>query len=419
MKKFFGRIFGEVFFRHSAVIFASSIFTNIANLVFWLYMVRKLSPEDYGSFNSLISVMMLFSVPLGILQTVITRYVSKFMAHDRQDDVRSLVFYFSKALMAFVLVVLAVLVLFGRQVSLFLQMQNAGLIYLIGFGLVFTSLSAIAMGSLYGLQKFNDIASNIVITGLTKLVAGFSLVALGFRVAGAILGFIASFAASFAFALAQLPSWLKRPFPARSENLLDKKDIFKYFIPAGLSMLSLFLLTNADIILVKHYFTPLEAGYYSVAQMVGKIVLFVPGAIGVVMFPKIVENHAKNMDTIAVLKRCLSAVGVLCGIATVLSLLFPETILKILTGHSHPQALSLVKFFALSMSFFALVNILALYHLSLHNMKYIILLCVVSLSQVAAICLFHSTLDQVLSILFISSAFLLASGLWLAKKEKV
>jgi O-antigen/teichoic acid export membrane protein len=382
-------------------------------------MVRKLDPQDYGVLNSLVSLMMFFSVPLGVLQTVMTRYVAKFMAHDRRDDVKALVFYFAKPLAFFLIFIFFIFILWGKGVSGFLRLQSAGLVYLIGLGLLFGSSAAITMGSLYGLQKFKEVAFNTVASGLVKLGTGFSLVALGFKVTGALLGFILSSILALVFSLFQLPSWLRQPHHHGTKYLLDKKEINYYFIPVGLATLCFFILTNMDVILVKHYFDATSAGYYSVAQMVGKIVLFVPGAVGIVMFPKIVENHAKNLDTYVLLKRCLWAVGGVCGIVTILALLFPGFILKGLTGYTHPQALGLIKFFALSMTFFALVNILMLYHLSLHNMKYIYLLCIVSFFQVAGIWLMHSALEQVLSILLIDSVFLSVSGLWLARKEKV
>ena len=87
--------------------------------------------------------------------------------------------------------------------------------------------------------------------------------------------------------------------------------------------------------------------------------------------PIVVETHSRKMDTRAVLNKCLWAVGLISGLAFFFALFFPNFILKFLTGHSQPEAVSLVKYFALSMAFFALGNILMLYHLSLRNMKFI------------------------------------------------
>lgn len=412
----FKNIMREPIFKQSAFIFASSVFVNITNLIFWLYMVRKLSTEDYGELNSLVSFLMLFSVPLGILQTVITRYVSKFMAHDRKEDVRSLVLYFSKILGVCLAILLLIFVFFARGFSDFLRIHEVGPIYLIGLGIIFGSSASIGMGTLFGLQKFNAAAFNSILAGLTKLGAGFFLVALGLRVFGALLGFVFSFLFSLVLSLFQLPGWLKRLKAEVTAHLPDRTEILRYFLPVGLSTLCFFILTNIDIILVKHFFTSAQAGYYSVAQMIGRIVLFVPGAIGVVMFPKIVENHAKKINTLSILKKCLFAVGGLCGGCAFFALVFPGLILRLLTGQTHIESIALVKLFAVSMSFFALVNILMLYHLSLRNINYVYFLCVVAFLQSVCIWFLHSSLEQVLVILSVSSVLTFVAGLWLARK---
>ncbi len=410
-------ILGEGIFRQSAVLFSSSIFVNILNLVFWLYMVRSLSAVDYGILNTLVSLLTFFSMPLSITQLVITRYVSKFIALERQTDVVALISNFSKLLGSVLVFILVFFVLFSHQIAAFLNIQSVGLILLTGAGVIFGSFSAVTMGTLAGLQKFNDVSANNVVTAMVKLGGGILLVVLGTEVFGALSGFVISLIFSFLFSINQLPEWLKKCWNSFKTPDLEKKDIYGYFIPVGLATVCFFLLTNADVILVKHYFSEVDAGYYSVAQMVGKIVLFVPAAIGVVMFPKVVETHSKNMNTRSVLNKCLGAVGLISGLAFVFALFFPEFILKTLTGHSQPQAVNLVKFFALSMAFFALVNIFMIYNLSIHNMRYIYSLLIVSCVQLLSICLFHSTLEQVLTILVLGAVSLFFLGLWMSEGE--
>jgi O-antigen/teichoic acid export membrane protein len=416
MKRFFKNIFGDVLLKQSALIFTSGMFVNVTNLVFWLYMVRKLSAQDYGVLNSLIALLMLFCVPLNVLQTVVVRYISKFMAHDKKEEARALLLYFAKPLGIFVGVVFVVFILFAHKIAAFLLLERSGLIVLIGFGIAFSSTSILTLGTLVGLQEFNAIALNSALTGVAKLGIGFSLVALGCKVLGAFLGFILSFVMTFVVSLFQLPAWLKASRHKPVAISFDRKEVQRYFLPVGLTTLCFFVLTNIDVILVKHFFSATEAGYYSVAQMVGKMVLFVPGAVGIVMFPKVVATHAKNEDTRFLLYRCLWAVGILCGCVTLGALFFPDLILKTLTGHVYPQAAALVDFFALSMTFFALDNILMLYHLSLHNMKYIILMCCAAVLQVVVIWFVHATLAQVLGILFVNSVFLFVTGCVLTRK---
>lgn len=409
--------FADPLFRQSGLIFASSVVVNIFNLIFWLFMVRKLTPEDYGILNSLVSVLMFFSMPVSILQTVITRYTSRLMAQEKEGEFKYFIFHFVKVMGFFLSLLIIFFILFSPSISIFLRIEGVILIYMVAVGIFFSYFSTIALGILSGLQKFNDVALNSVATGITKLIAGFSLVLFGLKALGALMGFVFSNAVAALLSFYQLPTWLRR-FREKSKTVkLETGEIYGYFLPVSLGLLSFFALTNMDIILVKHFFEPLEAGYYSVAQMVGKIVLFIPGAVGIVMFPKIVDSHTKNEETLFILKKCLGAVSILCGLATFCSFLFPTLILKILTGHSVPMAVSLIKFFSLSMGFFALVNILILYHLSIHEAQYIYVVALLALLQFIGIWFFHSSLAQVIAILLVFSIILFVSGILSALKR--
>jgi len=417
MKRYLKAIISDPIFKQGGLIFVSSLLVNVFNLVFWLYMVRKLVPEDYGALNSLISLFMFFSVPVGILQTVVMRYVSKFMALGAQEQVRIFLAYFLKKIAYFLLVMIVFILCFGHLMAHFLQIEGKGVFYLIAIGILFSSLGTIALGALSGLQKFNEVALNNVAMGTAKLVVGFFLVAIGFKVFGALAGFVFSFGVGLVLSIFQLPPWLKKFKGHIDRGVLDTKEITSYFLPVGLCMLSFYALTNMDVVLVKHFFSPLQAGYYSVAQMVGKIVLFIPAAVGVVMFPKVVDSHVKNGNTTVILKKCLGAVGFLSGVATVCTFLFPVFILKLLTGHRHPEAVELVKYFSLSMGFFALVNIFMIYHLSLHRMGYVYALTVLTVCQFLGIWFFHQSLKDVLLILIFFSIVLFYLGFYFSRQK--
>jgi len=415
MKKRLITFFSDPIFKHGSVIFASSVAANVLNLVFWLYMVRHLAPQDYGVLNTFVSVLMFFCVPVGILQIVITRYTSKFMAHKKIGEVQSLLRYFIKLISIFLGIVMVVLMIGDHYIISFLQINETRLLYAVAVGILFSSFSTITMGALAGLQRFNDVALNGVVSVISKLFFGFVLVAAGLKAFGGLLGFVFSAIVGFCLSLFQLPKGMIKLSALPDPIILDKKDIYGYFLPVGLYTLCFFALTNMDIILVKHFFSPIEAGFYSVAQMVGKIVLFVPSAIGVVMFPKIVDHHARKEDAKAILKKCLLVVGILCGLVSFFALLCPAFILKVLTGHDQPQAISLVKFFAISMSFFALVNIFMIYHLSLRRMRFIYFMSVMTIFQFFGIWLFHNTLASVLLTLTLCSVVLFCFGIYFSR----
>lgn len=417
--KLWGRFVSEPLWRDSGIMFAGSVLVNIFNLLFWLIMVRKLVPEQYAVLNSLVALMSLFSVPLGVVQTVVTRYVSRWKAMGKTEEVGCLLKFFAKRLIFFSAGIALVFLLAGRNISVFMQLPQGPWMVLITLGVVSSAFSTLTMGILYGSQRFLELSLDSVLSGFVKLLGGWFFVVLGWAVLGGLCGFIVGFIVFLVISgfqtVAQFP-FKKGLCP---KHILNRREIYRYFVPTALCVFSLFALTNMDIILVKHFFSPLDAGYYSVAQIMGRIVLFLPSAVGVVMFPKIAEAQAKREAGRDILKKCLSIVGVLCGAAFLLSLVFPDMILKILTGHQNPESVGLVKWFAFSMSFYAVVNIFGLYFLSLHKNGFILVLTCAVCLQAAGFWLFHETLVQVLIILSVVSVLLSGLGVVFMRRLSV
>ena len=66
--------------------------------------------------------------------------------------------------------------------------------------------------------------------------------------------------------------------------------IYKY--AGGLFLANTFfgVMTQADVILVKHHFPPGEAGLYASASIMGKAVMYLPTAIIMALFPMVAAN---------------------------------------------------------------------------------------------------------------------------------
>ncbi len=176
-------------------------------------------------------------------------------------------------------------------------------------------------------------------------------------------------------------------------------------------------LVNSDMVLVKYFFSPSDAGLYSLAQMLGKIFLFLPGAISMVMFPRTSGLNAKNMETVSVLKRSLLYVLGLCILSVLFYNFFPSLVLKILTGKAYPESIVLGRLFSVSMTFFALLYILLMYFLSVKDLRFIKYLVFFTALQLLAIAVFHNNLIQVQLILCINAIVLFCIHLSLLIKN--
>jgi O-antigen/teichoic acid export membrane protein len=199
---------------------------------------------------------------------------------------------------------------------------------------------------------------------------------------------------------------------------INSSDIYGYFYATASVYLCYMILTNVDVLLVKHFFSPLEAGYYSIAQMAGKIILFLPVAVTLVMFPKTSELYAQAKATSHLLKRCLFYVAILCGTAVLVCFLFPDLVIRLLSGKELVECIPLVRIFSVTMLFFALVYTLLFYHLSIHRLNFLYFLVSFTVLQVLLITIFHESLSQVLYIVCGNAVLLFLINAYLAFTQK-
>lgn len=414
--------------KHGSQMFLAVTIFNILSLLYQLYMVRNLNPINYGVLNSLFSVLMIVSIPSGTVQTVVTKFISTFYANNHHERINLLLLSFAKKTSVFGLIIFLILILGSRSISSFLQITSPLLIVILGAITFLSIMLPLAQGGLQGLQKFGYLGLTMITNGCLKLLLGIIFVSIGFGVTGAMSALAISTFIALLLSFIMLASVLPKPLVLTSDSSQDKQnntasemnfpDIYRYFYATASVFLCYMLLTNIDVLLVKHYFSPLEAGYYSIAQMAGKIILFLPVAITLVMFPKTSELHSQSKATSHLLKKCLLYVAALCGTAVLICFLFPGLVIRLLSGQEHLQCIPLVRIFSVTMVFFALTYTLLFYQLSIHRLGFIYSLVLLTVLQVIMITLFHQSLSQVLYIMCGNAMLLFLINAYLAFKQK-
>lgn len=392
---------------------------NLFNLFYHLFMVRYLPPIEYGHLNTLLALFMLISVPAGTVQTTITKFISSFQVQNKYDRTRGLLRHLLLLMFIIGFSFFLLISLGSRLISSFLQISSYGLVILFGLGLLFAMVIPVPWGGLQGLQKFGSLTFNLIINGALKFFLGVLFVVSGFGVSGAMGAIALSYFITTLFSLLMLEIYLpKEESMARQEQNANGSgpsyisEVYLYFFPVGVTLLCFMVLTNIDLILVKHFFTPIDAGYYSIAQMVGKIILFLPLPIIMVMFPKLSSLEAQGKRTLSTLGQNLRIAGLFCIIAAMLGLLFPSFIIRILSGKVYSECIPLVRFFSVNMTFFSLTLILLYYQLSTHERWFLYPLFFSTLIQTGLIVLFHKTLTQVLLVVGITALCLLGGNFY-------
>jgi len=406
--------FNDTVIKHGSIVFLASLLCNIFNLAFWLFMVRKLNPINYGILNSMVSFLAVVSLPVSILQTVLARYFSEFKAKDNKENIKALFKAFLKRISVINFVILLIFFVLSRSIANFLNIENNFFIYLSAFSIFFSNLLVLSISSLQGLQFFPRIALNSVIQGFIKISTGVVLVVAGFNALGAFFAFVFSGFGAFVFSLFQLPKWVlkmkRKEYRVHKPNI-NLTDIYSYFLPVSIALISYTLFINSDIILVKHFFSQSDAGIYSIAQTVGKIILFLPGAIILVFFPVAVHHKTQNKNAVPMTKKSLLFVSALCVTVSLLTFVFPKIALRVIAGKVLNECVPLVRLIIFPMSLFALNYIFIFYNLSVRNTKYIFLFLCLSIIQILAIFVFHQTLLEIVGILTVSSLLAFCVGI--------
>jgi O-antigen/teichoic acid export membrane protein len=411
----------DEFIRHTGLMFIGIGLFNLFNLLYHFFMVRYLPPIEYGHLNTLMALFMVISVPASTVQTTVTKFVSSFQVQNRYDRVKRVLWHLLLLMSMVAFTIFLLIVLGSSRLSSFFQISSQGSIVLMGMVLFFAMVIPVPWGGLQGLQKFGSLTFNLIVNGALKFALGILFVLIGFGVSGAMGAILLSYIVTTFLSLIILKMNLpKGESIAQEEGNPEGSDpsyvseVYKYFFPVGMTLLCFMVLTNIDLFLIKHFFTPIEAGYYSIAQMVGKIILFVPVPVVMVMFPKLSALEGQARKALLTLRQSLIFAVFLCGTTVLVGLLFPSLIIKILSGKVYFECILLVRFFCINMSFFSLLLILLYYHLSTHRRGFLYPLFFFTIVQTGLIMLFHKTLTQVLSVMGIVAICLFGINLYLA-----
>lgn len=362
---------------------------NVINYLFQFIMARMLGPADYGILAVLTSIIYIFSIPTSSIQTIVSKYSTKFNINREFSKIKGVVDYLlRKTLLASLIIFLIYLPIAGL-LSKYLNIQF-WILAITGLFLFAAFLYPIGAGVAQGMKKFKVLGWNFVLNCSIKLVLAVILLLLGFRVYGAIIGFILGTFIAFIFIFPFIKEVTNAPEIKEKVRIFNRETIY-----ALIGMLVVVLMYSIDVIIAKGAFSPDIAGRYAVISMIGKIILFSSLSIGNAMFPISSEKFAggDKEKTRGVLIKTSVTIALMCIAAVILFALFPKLIISILFGSQYASLSDILVYVGISFSFISFTNLLLLYKISVNELK---------LSGIAVL-LFFLALQTTLMITFNSS----------------
>lgn len=405
--------------KDSGIMLIAMAIANISLLFFHIYMSRTLGPAGFGILASFLSICFIIELPISAIQTVVAKYVSNFKIHNQYGMIRLLFFRSLQKLLPYSSLGFIVFFLSSGYVSSFLKIPSRTPVIFLGIVFFLLLIIPVVRGTLQGLQKFGYLGTNLSIDATLRLLFGFCLVNLGMGVNGALGGIALAVGVAFLAAFMPLRFLFKQRRSTESE--INSSEIYAFFWPVSLALLSFAILTNVDVIVVKHFFSPLEAGYYAVLSIVGRGFLTLALAVSMVMFPKVSELETQKKDSSSILKKSLLICVLLCSVGILTCFFFPRFIILTVFGSEYLNISSLLRVFGIAISPLVLVHLLINYNLARHRTKFLYVLVFGVVFYVILLSLFHSSLKQVVLILGSvgTLTLILNIGLVVCQDEKI
>ena len=388
---------------------------NFMGYLYQLFVARALGAETFGIFGALLGIFYVATLfgnglRIGIATSVARRVAELGEAQAVAPFLRKGI-WLAPIFLGIPLLFLAT----NNWIGSWLHLASPGTVIILGFAISSTLLLAIGLGLLQGLQRFGRLVSigYLFPQGL-KLLFGVGFILAGWKLLGAVAALLFSEFIPVLLVLwqfrKQLSSVLRReslPDSSASDGIFSGL-LIAFFIAAP---------TNLDVVLVVHFFDAGQSGVYAAAATLGRVVVFLPMAVSLVVLPKVAERHASGTPAIDLAGKGLLFILLVSGPAILLCWLAPGLVVKLLFGDAYQGAATLVGWYSFAMLIFVVNLLLVQYLLALGKRRHIYIIDLITLGTLLTMYLWHPSVQEVVTVLLAGNLLTLCCvgihmGLW-------
>jgi O-antigen/teichoic acid export membrane protein len=392
---------GNRLLRNNAIFLAGALGAGAFGYVFHFATGRLLGPAQYAVVASAVAALYFINLPSVVVQLVSARFTSLASSQDRLGNLPGLLVRVSILSLAVGLPIAAVLVVFNRPLSAYLQVSDRRVLYVLAIASLISLLVSATRGALQGLRRFVALSVNTVLDMTLRVVSSIVLMLAGLGAVGAVFAlvigpFVAYVQSLLLFrGLGTAAAGEQAPFGALS----------RYAVLTSVAAIGTTYLYNADVLMSKHFLTAQAAGIYAAASVLGRVVYFLGLTVTQVMFPEVATLHGKDRPHFHVVDQSIALVVLVAVSLVTVYWLVPGLVVLPYGGAFDPVKPHLWRF-ALALGLLALANLLINYFLSLGSSRFAIPLIATCFLETALIFVFHSGPAQILTMVLVSTAVL-------------
>ena len=385
----------------SLTLLAGSGLVGVTNLVYNVVTARMLGPTGFAHATAVYTLLMLASAITLSFQVVCAKYVASHETVEEKNAIFAALHF--RAWIAGIALSLS-LFIFNRAIASYLNLPDPTLLSLLALGTAFYIPLGVRRGYVQGVHAFSSLAINFMLEGVVRLGGAYLLMWLGLGVRGAVLASVIAVIASY---------FLARPSPGwRALSVHGIPIAFGEGVQAIVFFSGQVVINNFDIVLVKHFFVPEQAGIYAAISLVGRLVNMCAWSVVNTMFPVAAAARQSDREARPVLFLSLGLVFLILSVLILGLWAIPSFLWRTLFGShfelgNYGGLAALLILYAVTTGIYSLSSVMITYEMSrkIANTSWAQL--AFSGAVVVGICVFHQTLRQVILVQLILMVILL------------
>ncbi len=404
------RLARSEFARQGVLVFVSTTMTNLFGYAFHFILSRKLGVETYGALSALIGGLMVLSVPAVVITTVVVKYAAEFRVTGNKGHISALVryagAYLGRAAFGAALLGLALSGIFAAYLHLSDRLAVVLLVAIASLNFLLPALRGVFQGT----EDFVSFSISVVLEAVLKTALAIAFAYAGYGLDGVMFGWLVGTSIALAYTSGVL---FARYRNVASEPLhLDYRRLLTTSGSVAVATLCLTSLGFTDVVIVKHFFAPQEAGLYGVASLAGKMLFWLVGFVPTIVLPRAASLAASGRQPLPVLLQAVAVVVVMAGTGLFVFSAFSPLVVAALAGKSFAAAAPYVFPYGIATVLLAALNAVIVYKLGIHRFDFVAPLAIVALGEIVAISLYHSSLMLVIETLIGGNTLGLAAALY-------
>lgn len=352
--------------KNNAIFWMASLGVAFLNYLYYPILGHLMRPAYFGETQTIISIFTQAAIFFQVLGLVGIGIIAKYKSEaDRNQITNEL----SRLALIFSIVLLLLTLIFIEQLKSFFHFTSISPFLALAVALLISVPLAFANSYLQGHKKFWTLSMGNMIGAVSKILFAVLFVLAGLKAFGAIGGLVCAQILALIYAL-KMGKGIRHFIVA---NLHFKKPNIELIRPelpfvglVFLTALTTNLLLSFDILVVKHYFPPREAGFYTGISIIANIIFFITNPFVGVMFPSIKPDNPKHQNT-HIMFRSLFLVILIGGLVTLLFVLAPQFFVTLLLGHRYAAYATYLKGLSVALFIFSIANLLIFYHIGIRN----------------------------------------------------